>query len=414
MIAEKTAEEVSQLYTPFHESIFSNPYPFYEVARQSAPVFYSEEIDHWVVSRHQDVKQIFMDHESFSGRNALTPITPLSEEAQKVLDEGGVDLRPTLGNNDRPDHTRFRKNLMRVFTSRYILDHEPFIRDLVNSLVSNLIDKGEADLVSELIFQYPATVVLKMLGFSQEEMTTLVEGGKNRNLYIFGRPAGQTQVEMAEGISTLWNRCVDLIEVRKKQPEDDITSALLALRNDDGTDVFEVAEIANILFAFFTAGHETTSSSLANTIRQLLSRRSEWEKICRDPSLIPNAVEESLRHDGPTVGWRRYATRDAEVAGVTIPEGAQVLLLIGSANRDEKIFDTPDRYDITRKNSGEHFSFGKGMHSCFGNILARQELRVALEVLTARMPGLRLVESQDFECLPSVAFRQLCRLDVTW
>lgn len=414
MTIENTVEDVSQLYKPFHDSIISNPFPFYELARQSAPLFYSEEIDHWVVSRYEDVKRIFLDHDTFSARNTLTPITPLSEEAQKVLKDGGWRLQPALGNQDRPEHTRFRKHLMRVFTSRLIVDEEPSIRALVNSLVDKIEQKGEADLIEELIFQFPARVILKMLGFSEEEMPVLIEGGKNRNQYIFGQPSKQEQIELAEKVASLFKHCTKLVESRKKAPCEDITSALLELKDDNGQDVFTTDEIASVLFAFFTAGHETTASLLGNAIRQLLTYRSEWEKICSDPSLIPNAVEEALRFDSSVVGWRRFATRDVDINGTTIPEGSQVLLLLGSANRDDAMYDSPDRFDITRENAKEHLAFGKGVHTCFGNVLARLEIKVALEVLSARLPGLQLVEDQDFEYMPNLAFRTLYHLDVKW
>lgn len=415
MTTDSASVDINQLYKPFHESFIANPYPFYEVARQSAPVFYSEEIDHWVVSRYADIKQIIMDKDTFSVRNTLTPMTPLSEAAQKVLQEGGWRLQPALGNNDRPDHSRFRQNLMRIFTVQMMKDAEPYVRKLANSLVDKIEHQGEAELIDELIFQFPARVVLHMLGFPEEEMPVLIEGGKDRNQFIFGTPSEEQQIAMATNVARLFSRCGELVEKRRQDPGDDFTSTMLTLRDDEsGELVFNSDEVTSVLFAFFTAGHETTASLIGNSIRHLLTNRDQWEKICEDPSLIPNAVEESLRFDSAVVGWRRFATQDVEIAGVTIPEGSQVLLLLGSANRDEEVFESPDRFDITRDNAQMHLSFSKGIHTCFGNVLARQEIRVALEVLSARLPGLQLVGDQDFELMPNLVFRTLYDLKVTW
>lgn len=414
MVYETTMGDIEHLYTPFHPSLINNPYPFYELARCSAPVFYSKEIDHWVVSRYEDVKSAFLDHDNFSARNTLTPVTPLSEKAQQALKEGGWRMQRALGNQDRPEHTRFRKNIMRVFSARAVMNEEGYIRDLINELVDRIEGRGKGDLIEDILFQVPARVILKMLGFSEEEMPGLIEGGKNRNQYIFGKPSEDEQVQLARKVAELFRRCSDLVESRQQSPADDITTALINLQDEEGNVVFTEDEIASVLFAFFTAGHETTASLLGNAIRQLLNHRKEWDKICTDPSLIPNAVEEALRFDSSVVAWRRFATKEVMVGGKKIPKDAQLLLLLGAANRDEALFSEPECFDITRENAKKHLSFGRGVHTCFGNVLARLQSRVVLEVLTKRLPQLQLVKHQDFNYMPNLAFRTLCRLEVTW
>ena len=400
-------------YQPYHQSMLVDPYPFFEIARRTAPVFYSAEIDHWLVSRHEDVKRIFLDHDTFSAKNTLMPISSLCEEAQKIL-KSDCRIQPALGNQDRPRHRIFRMHLMKVFTAQLILDEEPVLRSLINSLIDKIEHQNEADLIDELIFQFPAQIILKMLGFLKEDMPMLIKGGKNRNQFIFGHPGKEEQIQLAEGMASLFQHCFKLVESRTKNPQNDITSTLIALRDDDNQSVFTTDEIASILFAFFTAGHETTASLIGNAIRQLLTRRSEWEKICKDPTLIPNTVEEALRHDSSVIGWRRLAKQDVEIAGVTIPKDSQILLLLGAANRDDALFDEPDRFDISRGNAKEHLSFGKGIHTCFGNVLARLEIKVALEELSARLPGLQLASEQTFDYMPNVAFRTLYHLNVKW
>jgi cytochrome P450 len=168
------------------------------------------------------------------------------------------------------------------------------------------------------------------------------------------------------------------------------------------------------VFILLIAGHETTTGLLGNALRQLLSRPSLWDDLRRRPSLIPQAVEEVLRFDSSVVSGRRVTTRPVEVAGVTIPEGSAVVLLLGAANRDEAQFPDAERFDIHRPNAAHHLAFGFGVHYCLGAALARLEARVVLEVLTQRLPNLRLVPEQEVEFLPNAAFRCPQRLLLEW
>jgi cytochrome P450 len=169
-----------------------------------------------------------------------------------------------------------------------------------------------------------------------------------------------------------------------------------------------------VLFAFFTAGHETTASLIGNAVHQLLRHRASWEELCRVPELVPQAVEEILRYDTSVISWRRRATRATEIGGVSIPAGAQLLLLLGSANHDERVFDDPETLDLHRAGATRHLSFGHGIHHCLGAALARLEARIALEVLAERLAGLRLVEDQEIEVLPNTTFRGPRALHVEW
>jgi cytochrome P450 len=210
-----------------------------------------------------------------------------------------------------------------------------------------------------------------------------------------------------------WQYLRRLIDERIAEPREDLTSALLAVRGGDD-EVFTLDEIASVLFAFLTAGHETTSSLIGNVARRLLERPDVWAALRADPAGVPGAVEEVLRFDGPVVAWRRRARRAVDVAGTTIPEGAQVLLLLGSANRDPAVFEDPDVLAIDRPNASAHLSFGHGIHFCLGAALARLEARVAIETFAARLPGLRIAAGQEIRFVPNVAFRGPVALEVEW
>jgi len=161
------------------------------------------------------------------------------------------------------------------------------------------------------------------------------------------------------------------------------------------------------VYSMALAGHDSTTNAMGNMLRQLLSHPQQWQALVDDPTLIPNAVEESLRFDGPVSGHRRTVAVDTELAGVALPAGARLVLLFASGDRDPAHFPEPDLLDVARDNAAEHLSFGKGVHFCLGAPLARMEMRIALELLTARAPGMRLVADQDFPYVPITMFRSL-------
>ncbi len=396
-----------------HEPQLSDPYPWFKLVRQQAPVFYAEDIDHWVVSRYADVKQVLRDYENYSAQNTIMPIQPLCAAARQALTDGGWNMVPALGNADRPAHTRTRMNVVKAFTPRRIAALEPFVGAVVNRAVDGFRQNGKAELMADLLFDLPALVILKMLGFPDEQAPAIKEGAKNRILFVWGRPTEAEQTRLAAGLAGFFRLCRALVDARLARPADDLTSELLRVRagNDD---ILSLDVIASILFAFFTAGHETTSSLLGNSIVQLLRHREAWDRIVAQPALIPAAVEEILRYDSSVISWRRKTRRALEIAGVRIPQDAQLLLLLGAANRDEEVFENPDQLDLERHNAAEHLSFGSGIHRCLGAALAQMEARVTLELLSRRLPGMELAAEQHFDYLPNICFHGPRTVHVEW
>jgi cytochrome P450 len=173
-------------------------------------------------------------------------------------------------------------------------------------------------------------------------------------------------------------------------------------------------EIASVCYSMLFAGHETTTTLISNALRVLLGHPDQWAQLIADPSRIPAAVDEVLRYSPSIVGWRRRAKKPAQVGGVDIPEGANLLLLMGSANRDESRFEEPESFDISRSNAREHLSFGFGIHYCLGNLLAKLQAKVALEEVVRLAPGLRLVEDVEIAFGHNLSFRAPVSVPVTW
>jgi hypothetical protein len=230
---------------------------------------------------------------------------------------------------------------------------------------------------------------------------------------MFGRPTEEEQTRLAEGLAAFWRYAEELVAHRAQEPQDDFTSDLILARDGD-VPALSLQEVATIIFGLLLAGHETTTNLLGNACRRLLTERQAWEEICRNPSLIPNAIEEVLRFDSSVIAWRRKTTQAVEIGGVSVPAEANLLLLLGAANRDPTVFLEPDRFDIHRQNAKEHLSFGHGPHFCLGAPLARLEARVVLEELSARVPSLCVVPGQPLHYLPNVAFRGPLSLLVEW
>ncbi len=404
---------LSEHFDPFHDPYLADPYPFFAQAREITPVFYSPDLDHWVVTRYNDIRLIFQTPKLFSATNAIDPIQPVCPHAGQVLREGGFRPIPTLTNTDPPAHTRARRLTNVAFTPRRVAAMESFVRALTIRFIEERLFSGRADLVRDFAWELPALVIFRVLGVPNEDIPRIKAGSESRLLFMHGRPTEEEQTQLAQGLAMFWRYAEDLVALRAQEPRDDFTSDLILARDGD-VPALSLQEVTTIVFALLLAGHETTTNLLGNAYRRLLTERQAWEEICAEPSLIPNAIEEVLRFDSSVIAWRRKTTQAVEIGGIPVPAEAKLILLLGSANRDPTVFPDPDRFDIHRQNAKEHLSFGHGPHFCVGAPLGRLEARVVLEEISARLPSLRLVPGQTLRYLPNVSFRGPLSLLVEW
>jgi cytochrome P450 len=385
--------------------------PFAQVDRLP-PVFYAPSIGYYVVSRYADVEAVFLDHETFSAAPAQIPLVELVPEATKILFEGGHRPQPSMVSLDPPAHTRLRAPAGRAFTPKRVAEMEPRIRETVEELLGAVDDTQPFDLIAGLTQPLPLTMIARFMGVPREDWPQLRQWGGNRLALAWGRPSPEEQVHHAENMAAYRNYLRRLVAAKAADRGDDFASALLDIHDEDPSKL-EHEEIASILFSLSFAGHETTNNLIGNLVRRLLDQPELWDAVVADRSLIPGAVDETLRFDPSVTVWRRRAKRDTEVGGVAIPEGAKLFLWLAAAGRDAATFPDPERFDPRRANAKKTLAFGKGIHYCIGAALGKLEAQVALEQLTARWPGLRLVAGQEIPFHPNISFRGPLALWVT-
>jgi cytochrome P450 len=397
-------------YQPFHDGY--DPYAHFSQLRADGAAHFVDELGVWVVSRYEDVRAIFGDPATFSNALTLAPVMPVCPHAGALL--GGLTPAPVLAAGDGPSHARTRRAVMATFPANpgRAAAYEPVIRAIAGELADEMAPAGEADLIHGFAWEMPLRVILTLLGVAPEDFERIKRWSDGRMALVWGHAPDAEQTRLATEIVAFWGFCQELTARRIDKPGDDLVSALVAYRGGDD-DVLTEREIASIVFDFLTAGHETMSNLLCNGVLALL-QTGTWSEVVADRKRIPAMVEEILRHDTSIVGWLRCTTRPVTIGDVEVPEGARLVLLIGSANRDEQRFDCAQDFDVDREGAGAHLSFGLGRHFCPGAAISRLQMRVALEVLASALPELRLQRGFEASYLPNIALRGLRSLPVKW
>lgn len=388
-----------------------DPYPRLAELRKQSPVFFDEELGYYVVTRYDDIERCLVDRTTFLAQGASSPVWPPVEEAQRILTEQGYKRVPTLNNADPPRHGPMRKAVFTCMSRARLASLEPELREYATELVTTLVEQPVADLIADLAFPLPGRAGLGLLGIPVQDFDQIKAWSGGRVLFTYGHLPEDEQVQVAHNVIAFWQYVEQYVSDRDRDRGDDFTSDILRYR-DEHPDEVTTDDVVNIVYSMALAGHDSTTNAMGNMLRHLLAHQDEWAALVDDPSLVPNAVEEALRFDGPVSGHRRTAAIDTEVGGVPIPAGSRLVLLFGSADRDPEHFPDPDRLDVRRENSVEHLSFGKGVHFCLGAPLARMEMRISLELLTEHAPGMHLVADQTFPYVPITMFRSLEHLFV--
>jgi cytochrome P450 len=396
---------VHEAFDPLSDEFLADPFAVLAALPvDEEPVFYAPSLDYYVVTRYAEIEEVFLDHETYSAATAQVPLVTLVPEAVEILLAGGHKPQPSMVSLDEPAHRRLRNPTVRAFTPRRVADMEPRVRATVDELLDAVDSSAPFDLISALTFPLPASMIFSFMGVPREDWPQLKQWCGSRAGLSWGRPAPEEQIHHAENMAAYRGYLRGLVAAKVDQRADDFASALLAIHDEDPEQLSH-EEIASILFSLSFAGHETTNNLIGNLMRRLLEDPARWERVVREPELIPQAVEETLRHDTSVPVWRRVTTRPTTLGGVELPEGAKLFLWLAASGRDPDVFPNPDVFDLDRPNANRHLAFGKGIHYCLGAALGKLEAQLALEELTRRFPRLRLVEGQTISFHPNISFR---------
>lgn len=393
----------------FHPFEHEGMYQFFAEIRPTVPIFYSPEIDYWVVTRRDDVIAVLRDHERFSASVATQPVVPWPPEMLQYMVDQGFTNESVQVACDPPRHTRIRSHVQGFLNPKKLQSYESSVRELVQGYVSAMKGKDTVDLVDALTYELPARTAFLLLGVKDIDPRRIKKWTELRVKLMHGHPTHEEQMAAADDLLDFWRFSCDLVEQRKIAPGDDYPSWLLASRAGDDSRLTE-NEIKSLVFASLLAAHETTSNASANLLLELLRRPDDWKALVEDPSLIPNAVEEGLRYVSSVVAWRRRSKVEVEIGGVTLPEGSNIILSLASAGRDESAYENGDTFDIRRKNARSHVAFGNGIHFCMGAPIARMQIRMMVEELTSTFPNMKLIPDEAIEIVGVLTFRGPTRL----
>ncbi|WP_157157284.1 cytochrome P450 [Diaminobutyricimonas sp. LJ205] len=398
-------------YEPFE---MKDPFPAYSELRAEQPVMFDERIGLYVVSRYDDIKTVFENWETFSSENAQAPVRERGAAAKQIMEDGGFTAYSGLSARRPPEHTRIRAVVQKAFTPRRYKALEPAIRQNVIELIEKMLARpdNQGDVFRDVAYDVPTITILSLIGADTSQVDTFKRWSDSRAAMTWGDLSDEEQIPHAHNLVEYWQECLRLVRVAHEEGGDNLTADLVRAQAE-GADISD-HEIASVVYSLLFAGHETTTTLIANSLRVLLAHQDQWQQLVDDPTRIPAAIDEVLRYSGSIVGWRRKALKDAEVSGVQIPEGAGLLLLMGSANRDAEKFHNGEDFDIARPNAREHLSFGFGIHYCLGNMLAKLQAKIVLEEATRLAPQLKLRAPEQISFRENISFRVPESVPVSW
>ncbi len=374
-------------FDPWDPDFVADPYPAYAELRDRGRVHYYEPTDQWLVPHHADVSALLRDrrlgrtyvhrytHEDF-GR---TPPPPEHEPFHTLNDHGMLDLEP-------PDHTRIRRLVSKAFTPRTVERLKPYVRSLADELVGRLVESGGGDLLTDVAEPLPVAVIAEMLGIPESDRAPLRPWSADICGMYELNPSEETAARAVRASLEFSEYLRTLIAARRKSPGDDLVSGLIAAHDED--DRLTEQEMVSTCALLLNAGHEATVNATVNGWWALFRDPAQLAALRADHSLVPTAVEELMRYDTPLQLFERWVLDEIEIDGTTIPRGAEVAMLFGSANHDPAVFTAPDRLDLGRRDN-PHISFSAGIHYCIGAPLARIELAASMTALLERAPALR-------------------------
>ena len=394
----------------FSAEMMSNPYPFYHRLRETAPIYWSERWQVWVLTRYADVSRAMRDERLSYHEKMNSFFDQLPAASQYDLEILNQHISSWLGHQDPPDHTRMRALVSKAFAPKLIHTMREQIEQTAADLLAEITPTQPFDLIHQFALPLPARTIAGILGVPPEDYPQF-KTWTDRLVAFLGtaRPVAEALNDARENLLALRDYVRQALAEHRRKPAHDLLSALIEAEEEGGK--LTEDEMIGVCSGLFIAGQETTTNLIGNGVLALLNHRSQWEYLRQNPAAIPRAIEELLRYDSPVQRSWGIATTNFDFGGRQISTGQIVLKMLGAANRDPAQFAEPDTLDLIRQEN-RHLAFGYGIHFCVGAQLARLEGQIAFEALLKHFPALRLADSEPPEWHPNIAFRGLKALPV--
>ena len=413
--AEGNLEEINI----FDQELMKCPHAFYKKLRDEAPVYQDPNTGIFQVSKHELICEAARNAKVFSNdfgalqKDGGSDVYP--KEAAEIMEKDGYPAVNTMLTADPPRHTKYRGLVNKAFTPKRVSDMGPEIEKKTNFIIDQFIDNGKCEVASQLAQPLPIRVIAEALGASTDDYEFFKISSQAFTDQLSGTSTPDEHIEIAKKLVKFQQYFAERLKEKEKSPTDDILSDLATLEFEDENGVLrkmEIPEQLSIIQQLLVAGNATTAHSITEAIKLLIENPDQMNLVINDHSLIPNMIEESLRLLTPTNNMWRIATEDTELGGVAIPAGSALLLRYGSGNRDEGLFENPDKFDVTRQNARRHIAFGQGIHVCLGMNLSRKEMYTAFPIILDRLKNMRFSEDNDFNYSPNVLLRGLDNLNI--
>lgn len=417
---EKRILETATLTDP---EVLAQPRAYYTAMRHGDPIHYDEKLGSWLVTRHEDISAVQSDPLTFSVNKGYheQQARGMHDEFRNYLREHGGGYFPDAIMSDPPYHTRIRRLMEGAFTAHRVKDLEPRITAIVRDLIASVADKGHCDAVRDIAVPITIRVIVEQLGLDHGIEDRISRWSVAVTAQIGRMQTREQMLENAAQIADLQHYIIGKMKEREASPAEDMISDIVHARvtGEDGTEerlTFE--EAVSLVRAILIAGNDTTATAIGNLFYLLVTRPGMAELLdesVKDERRLNRFVEELLRIEPPVRALSRMCVKETVVNGVTIPEGAHMLLVYASGNDDEDVFPDPRKFDMDRPNIGRHVAFGGGPHRCVGLALARMEIKVACREVAAQMKDIRLaIPESDIRYVPTVAVRTLESLPITF
>ena len=413
----KPIDEKLENLNIFDPELMKCPHAFYKKLRDESPVYQDPTTGIFQVSKHELICEAARNAKVFSNdfgalqKDGGSDSYP--QEAAEIMAKDGYPSVNTMLTADPPRHTKYRGLVDKAFAPKRVADMVPAIEEKTNYIIDQFFDDGKCEVASQIAQPLPIRVIAEALGASSDDYNNFKIWSQAFTDQLSGTSTPDEHIEIAKKLVQFQQYFADRLSEKAKNPSDDILSDLATLDFEDENDVsrkLETAEQLSIIQQLLVAGNATTAHSITEAIKLLIENPDQMELVVNDHSLIPNMIEESLRLLTPTNNMWRIATEDTELGGVAIPAGSALLLRYGSGNRDEELFENPDKFDVTRNNARRHVAFGQGIHVCLGMNLSRKEMYTAFPIILSRLKNMRFADGNKFNYSPNVLLRGLDNL----